>query len=279
VNLSLLRLANWLSNPSRLLQDALLHFRPNLPFETRLALDLFPRPNYAYGIFRAATQARALGIQAMSVLELGVGRGEGLLELEAVASEVEAITGVRIATYGFDLGKGLPAPRDYRDLPYLYAPGYYHLDLQSLRARLRRSELVLGDVEQTVPAFLERTPPPAAVGFVAFDLDFYSSTMAALKVFESADSDRYLPRVLCYFDDIANEQALQTEYTGELLAVHEFNEQHPNIKIDRITGFEYSRLIRDVWNIKMYVCHFFDHPRYNAHIVQEAAEYVPPLPR
>lgn len=271
---SLLRIARWLANPPRLLQDALLHFKPDLPFATRLALDLFPRPNYAYGVYRAAHQARALGLPAISALELGVGQGEGLLALEAVAAEVEATTGVHVATYGFDLGEGLPAPKDYRDLAYLYAPGYYRLDLAPLRSRLARSKLVLGDVAQTIPAFLEQAPPP--VGFVAFDLDYYSSTLAALRLFDG-QLERYLPRVLCYFDDIANEEALQTEYTGELLAVREFNVEHPGVKIDRITGFEYSRVIRDVWNIKMYVCHFFEHPEYNTHIVKEAARYVPPI--
>lgn len=274
MNLSLVRIAGWLANPPRLLQDALLHFKPDLPLETRLALDLFPRPNYAYGVYRAALQARALGIRELSALEFGVGRGEGLLALEAVAAEIDMHTGVRIAAYGFDLGEGLPAPHDYRDLAYLYAPGYYHMDVATLRSRLQRSELILGNVAETVPAFLQRKPPP--IGFVAFDLDYYSSTVAALQVFES-HQERYLPRVLCYFDDIANEEALQTEYTGELLAVGEFNTQHPRVKIDRITGFEYSRLIRDVWNIKMYVCHFFDHPHYNTHIVKEAALYVPPI--
>jgi hypothetical protein len=274
MNLSLVRLADWLSNPPRLLQDVLLHFKPDLPLETRVALDLYPRPNYAYGIYRAATQARALGIPAISAVELGVGRGEGLLAMEAVAQDVEAHTGVRIGTFGFDLGEGLPAPSDYRDLPYLYAPGYYRMDVPALKARLRRSELMLGDVVDTVPAFLAAKPAP--LGFVAFDLDFYSSTTLALKLFE-AELERYLPRVLCYFDDIANEQALQTRFTGELLAVREFNAQHSHIKIDRITGFEYSRAIRDVWNIKMYVGHFFDHPSYNTHIVKEAALYVPPI--
>jgi hypothetical protein len=274
MKITLLRLAGWLSNPPRLLQDALLHFKPDLPLETRVALDLYPRPNYAYGIYRAATQARALGLPAISAVELGVGRGEGLLAMEAVAQDVEAHTGVHIDTFGFDLGQGLPAPLDYRDLPYLYAPGYYQMDVSALQTRLRRSELILGDVAETVPTFLAAKRAP--VGFVAFDLDFYSSTLVALKLFE-AEHERYLPRVLCYFDDIANEQALQTEYTGELLAVREFNAQHPRIKIDRITGFEYSRAIRDVWNIKMYVCHFFEHPGYNTHIVKEAALYVPPI--
>jgi hypothetical protein len=271
---SLLKLAAWLSNPPRVLQAALLHFRPDLPLETKLALDLYPRPNYAYGVYRAALQARGLGVGEISAIELGVGQGEGLLALEAVASDIEAATAVRVHTFGFDLGEGLPPPRDYRDLPYLYAPGFYRMDQTPLRARLQRSQLVLGDVADTVPAFLARTPPP--IGFVAFDLDYYSSTSVALGMFE-AEFARYLPRVLCYFDDIANEQALQTEHTGELLAVREFNERHPSIKIDRISGFEHSRIIRDVWNVKMFVCHFFAHPRYNTHIVKEAELYVPPI--
>jgi hypothetical protein len=274
VSFSLLRVAGWLANPPRLLQEVLLHFKADLPLETRLALDLFPRPNYAYAVYRAALQARALGLRELSALEFGVGQGEGLLALESVAAEIEAATGVRILTYGFDLGEGLPAPVDYRDLPYLYAPGYYHMDVATLRGRLHRSELILGNVAETVHAFMRRELPP--IGFVAFDLDYYSSTMAALQVFEG-HQERCLPRVLCYFDDIANAEALQTEYTGELLAVRDFNAEHPHIKIDRITGFEYSRLIRDVWNIKMYVCHFFDHARYNTHIVKEAALYVPPI--
>jgi len=274
MNLSLLTVAGWLANPPRLFQAALLHFKPDLPLETRLALDLFPRPNYAYAVHRAALQARALRISAISALELGVGQGEGLLALEAVAAEIEAATGVHIVTYGFDLGEGLPPPQDYRDLPYLYGSGYYHMDVARLRGRLRRSELILGNVGETLPAFMQREAPP--IGFVAFDLDYYSSTVEALKLFD-ADRERYLPRVLCYFDDIANPEALQTEYTGELAAVRDFNAAHPRSKIDRITGFEYSRLIRDVWNIKMYVCHLFDHPRYNTHIVKEAALYVPPI--
>jgi hypothetical protein len=273
-NRSLLKLAEWLANPPRLLQTALLHFRADLPLETKLALDLYPRPNYAYGVYRAALQARALGLPEISALELGVGQGEGLLALEAVAAEVETHTGVRVATVGFDLGEGLPAPRDYRDLPYLYAPGYYRMDRTTLRDRLTRSEMIFGDVGETVHTFLERQPAP--IGFVAFDLDYYSSTVEGLRLFEG-DFARYLPRVLCYFDDIANEQALQTEYTGELLALREFNEHHPDIKIDRITGFEHTRLIRDVWNIKMFVCHLFAHPQYNTHIVKEAELYVPPI--
>jgi hypothetical protein len=40
-----------------------------------------------------------------------------------------------------------------------------------------------------------------------------------------------------------------------------------------------GRIIRDAWNIKMFVCHFFAHPGYNTHIVKEAEGYVPPIGR
>jgi hypothetical protein len=274
----ILRLARGLSNPARLLRSALVRLRLPVSTEVKLELDLYDRPNYAFGLHRAALQARALQLPAISGLEFGVGTGEGLLALERVAAEVEALTGVRIRLFGFDLGAGLPEPRDYRDLPYLYRGGFYRLDEARLRRRLTRAELILGDVADTVPAFLDGlddlTCPP--IGFVAFDLDYYSSTVAGLRVFEG-DPSRCLPRVLCYFDDIANLDALQCEYTGELLAIHEFNRDHPDAKIAAITGFTASRIIPDVWNEKIMVCHLFRHPLYNRHILAQAEHYVPPI--
>jgi hypothetical protein len=63
--------------------------------------------------------------------------------------------------------------------------------------------------------------PPYPVGFVAFDLDYYSSTTVAFRVFEK----EHLPRVHCYFDDtIWPESAYHNEYIGELCAIREFNE-------------------------------------------------------
>jgi hypothetical protein len=42
------------------------------------------------------------------------------------------------------------------------------------------------------------------IGFIAFDLDYYSSTMSALKVLD-AEYKYLLPRVACYFDDIVGD--------------------------------------------------------------------------
>ena len=48
------------------------------------------------------------------------------------------------------------------------------MDVERLRARLKRARLILGDVEEMLPAFLPGAKHP--IGLVAFNLDYYSST-------------------------------------------------------------------------------------------------------
>jgi hypothetical protein len=49
--------------------------------------------------------------------------------------------------------------------------------------------------------------------------------MSAFRVFSGTPATR-LPRVFCYFDDIVwPERACYNEFTGEYLAIREFNEQ------------------------------------------------------
>jgi len=70
----------------------------------------------------------------------------------------------------------------------------------------------------------------APLGFVSFDLDYYSSTKAAFALFEGPAS-AHLPRVYCYFDDVcSNALGCMTEHLGELLAIREFNEAHPTAR-------------------------------------------------
>jgi hypothetical protein len=137
--------------------------------------------------------------------------------LENYAEQVEKATGIRCHVVGFDRAEGLPKAVDYRDMPYVWQPGFFRMDVEALRKRLRRAQLILGDVDQTLPKFIAKDMPP--IGFVSFDLDFYSSTMEALQLLEQAP-DRLLPRVFCYFDDcIGDDFELHSQFTGELLAI------------------------------------------------------------
>lgn len=71
----------------------------------------------------------------------------------------------------------------------------------------------------------------APIGFIAFDLDLYSFTVSALKIFD-IDNSKILHRVFCYFDDtIGSDGQLRNGYTGELLSISEFNQKHNDRKL------------------------------------------------
>jgi hypothetical protein len=169
-------------------------------FETRVRFGICRRPHYAYGVHRAALLAKSLGLKSISVFEFGVAGGNGLLALESLAQEVSRLVGIHIATYGFDTGTGMPPPKGYRDLPYIWEEGFYKMEPEKLRERLTTAKLVLGDVRETIPALMN-VVGFEPVGFIAFDLDYYSSTKDAFQVFVENPETR-LPRVYSYFDDI-----------------------------------------------------------------------------
>ncbi len=227
---------------------------------TRVKFDICQRPNYAYGIYAAATLAKALRLRRLSVVEFGVAGGRGLLEMENIAQQVGAFTDISIGVFGFDSGEGMPDPVDYRDLPHVWAKGYYKMDRERLMAKLKTARLLLGDLEVTVQSFLDN-PAIDPVGFVAFDLDYYSSTKKAFRLFSGASASR-LPRVYCYFDDIIwPEIATHNPYVGELCAICEFNLEHSDKKICELHKLRNLRLYPAGWNDQIYV-HDFHHPLY-----------------
>lgn len=218
------------------------------------------RPQYLWPILHATHAARALGNSTIAALEFGVAGGNGLLALEEAAVAATELSGTGVDIFGFDTGTGMPASEDPRDSPWLVEPGYFAMDEPALRARLTRAQLVLGEVAETASRWRESEHAP--VGFVSFDLDYYSSTRDAFAVLEG-DPQRLLPRVLCYFDDLFGYG--WTEFTGERAAIDEFNASHLERKIAKIHGlrFELPRgQFFDSWHEKLYVVHVFDHPAY-----------------
>jgi hypothetical protein len=130
-----------------------------------------------------------------------VAGGNGLLALADIASAVEAETQVKIAVYGFDTGSGLlETTGDYRDYPDQWQPGDYPMNEALLRQRLKpNTTLIIGNVRDTIPRYLPQIKQP--IGFVAVDVDMYSSACDVLRMF--ADPCRkMLWRVYMYFDDV-----------------------------------------------------------------------------
>ena len=221
------------------------------------------RVHYLWGVLQGAFLASALGERSMSVIEFGVAGGNGLMALEACADLVEEQFDVRIDVYGFDSGRGLPPPVDYRDLPHLWSSGAYPMDEACLRRRLDRAQLVVGLVADTLPTFLEINKAP--VGFIAFDFDQYTSTVDALELLW-AETRHLLPRIICYFDDILG--FTYSDFTGERLAIREFNARTELRKLSPIYGLRYyvpPRFAGNSWTEKMFMAHLFDHCDYGRH--------------
>lgn len=218
------------------------------------------RPNYTWGVLHAGHMAKSLGVPRISVMEFGVAGGNGLVALEHAADLVEKQIGTKIDVYGFDTGVGLPKTRDYRDLPSLYPEGGYRMDVPALKARLTRAKLILGDVAETLPDFQESKPAP--VGFMSIDVDYYTSTQAVLKLLDSS-TDILMPRIHCHFDDILGPTC--SEYTGERLAMNEFNADHEQRKISPIYGFKHLLIpphSHQEWVEQAFIAHIFDHELY-----------------
>jgi hypothetical protein len=147
---------------------------------------------------------------------------------------------------------------------------------QMSKKHLKKAILIMGDVNETVGEWVRTSTVP--VGFVAFDLDYYSSTKAALNIFEGSAAT-HLPRVHCYFDDVSsNDVACMNPYVGELLAIQEFNDSHDNRKISRIELMREQRPRYEPWQGKTYVMHDFQHPSYNEHVLAKLSKYVTQLP-
>ena len=230
-------------------------------YEKRLSIEAVDRPHYGYCIFQAARLASLLKYPRISVIEFGCGGGNGLLNAEMHIKEVMNIFPVVIELYGFDSGTGLPPPVDYRDMPHYFRPGLYEMDPGSLQARLARAKLVIGDVRDTCATFLQKYQP-APIGCVFHDLDYYSSTRDALTLFDS-EPRYFLPRVFMYFDDIiGNDTWLCNEFSGERLAIKEFNKAHHSKKIS-VNHFVVKKHPSSWWPDHVFIHHDFEHPQYN----------------
>ncbi len=240
--------------PFRLFVRALLK-AVSISVATRALWDISDRPQYLVGVLYAARRAIQERIGEIAVIEFGVAGGIGLLVLQREAEAVEKETGVAIKVYGFDNGPaGLPAfIGDHRDHPDKWKPGDFPMDEPLLRSRIgRRTKLVIGNVEETVPRFFD-DPAVPPVGFIAFDLDLYSSTASALRIL-SLPGRRTLDHVAIYFDD--TEHSVSHRFAGELLAIDEFNRTSDHVKIDRWRGLKSDRPFPEASFLqKMYMAH------------------------
>lgn len=207
-----------------------------------------PRMHYARSIYSSAELAKKLDYERISVIEFGVAGGNGLVNIEFHAKEIERLTGVKIDIYGFDSGEGLPNNNDVRNSPYIWFDGSYKMDIEKLKSRLTVSKLIIGDISQTSQDFFD-SYNPAPIGAMLVDVDYYTSTVPILDML-TKEHKYFLPRINMYFDDIMP----FNEVIGENLAICEFNNANTNIKISP-EGAVQEKL-----------CHLFEHKDYTTRL-------------
>jgi len=240
----------------------LLQIFPIGSWEMRVRAGAVERPHYAICLRNAAWLAQKLGYKAITVVEFGVAGGNGLMCLCNYAETIRRLYGVELRIVGFDSGAGLPETHDLRDIHYIWPAGSFEMDRKALEARLAgRAELVLGDVAETVPQWQPSADAP--LGAVMFDLDLYSSTRNALPVLTK---ENVLPRVWCYFDDMAGHlETSLTDFVGEAAAIREFNDDpardalRDNVSRARV----FKHVAPESWHERIYLYHRLLHPQYD----------------
>jgi hypothetical protein len=219
------------------------------------------RPHYETILLESALQAKKLGYENITVLELGVAGGNGIIALEKYKKNIEKLTKVKIKIVGFDTGKGLPKIDNKFDLPFYWKTGQFKHNKGELGSQID-SKIIYGDVNDTMEEFIKTNPENIATIF--FDLDLYTSTKNFLNHFSKLE--KYLaPRVYCYFDEIHLPEHWINEHNGELLAIKEFNNENQNMKIgkttDNINDFRFP-----LGKNELFLLHNFNHKDYNKFI-------------
>ena len=225
----------------------------------KVLYDLFRRPDYAYGIYEAATRAKALGLKGITVMEFGVANGRGLMAMIMYAEKVSKALDIKINIIGYDSGEGMPKFTDYKDHPELYTWGDFpmvHRD-QLLKFLPSNAKLVFLDlIKESWLAAAEIEYP---IGFISVDVDYYSSTVGIINTLLEIDSNMLMPNTLMYFDDVILDN--HNSYQGELLAIKDFNAKENMRKIE-----SYAQVLRHrrmfkfaYWIDNMYQLHVLDH--------------------
>lgn len=231
-------------------QDDLLEFCRDYARKIRTQQLRLGRWHYALAMAHGVREAIHCGYGRMTAVELGVWVGTGLLELCRIADYLGNALGVEINVVGFDRAEGLPELNGYMDHPELWHGGAFKMpDPAVLRGKLPPfAKLIIGDISETIPQF-ESELAECPLGFVAFDVDLYTSTKQALRILKFAP-ESYLPAVPAIMDD-SHYVLTHSDWCGEAAAVREFNEVNTLRKIDRRFNFD----IR-----KFFCCQIFDHP-------------------
>tara|TARA_X000000950_G_C13901032_1_gene654904 strand:- start:2591 stop:3325 length:735 start_codon:yes stop_codon:yes gene_type:complete len=207
------------------------------------------RQSYVVGSVLAALQAKNCGLKKITLIEFGVAKGEGLKLLIQIASFIRRDMDLEVSVLGFDNRTGLPDPLDYRDHPEIWSKKQFSMgeNFKKLDDHIRSSnaKLMIGDVADTLSEFKLNDN---VLAFASIDVDYYSSTKPIMNWIKNLKPLNTLPASVLYFDDVCNLWTY-SNFTGEALAIKEFNLECDEMKIE----LKHKKL-------KLFALHNFSHP-------------------
>ena len=201
--------------------------------------------SYVLGAIIGAYQAKKCGNKNIVLMEFGVGKGYTFKSLLKVAQVIHDEMNINVEVLGFDNGIGLPSSLNYRDNPEIWNEGEFSMgknyELISREAKLYGGQIIIGDISNTLKKINIKNK---VLTFLSIDVDLYSSTKPIVEWLKNLKNDCLLPATSIYFDDIDNWTS--SDFTGELLAMSEFNRCAKDRKIE----------LKDI-NLKLFALHDF----------------------
>jgi len=235
----------------------------------KIKYDLVPRAPYSFGLDLAFKETQRLknnyklNIKRIIIIEFGVASGAGLMNLAKTSKKLSKYYNIDTQVVGFDTGKGLPKPMDYRDHPEKYLDGdCVPIDLVKLKSNLPdKTKIYFGDVNDSIIEFEKDLLDGDYIGFISHDFDYFSSTKDAFTIFDLSQVN-FIPRTVMYFDDIQDID--DHEFAGELLAIKDFNSINKKRKIVELNQLRYTRIFKNsVWLKQMFWYMDFNNPYFS----------------
>ena len=145
------------------------------------------------------------------------------MDLEHYSLVIKKFLKIDFEIFGFTLKGGLPKyKKNPYDRLYRWGPGETPLTVKKNLKILKISKVFFGDVKNTLPIFMKKNlSEDSPIGFIVYDLNYYTSTKYALDVLKGKDKF-YLPRLYNYFDD----NSFSSDDEGEVKAIKEFNKKN-----------------------------------------------------
>lgn len=176
------------------------------------------------------------------IVEFGCWKGSNLVYMAKLLELMAPHSSKKV--FGFDNFTGLPKPTEVDGKFAEKSTGKYSGDKDKLLACIEafeldgNVELIIGDATETIPNFVSQNKE-FLVSFAYLDFDLYEGTAAALELLEDC---------LSIGGIIAFDEALDTRWPGETLALKEFlknskNQYKPMMnKLSRQPTFALQRL-------------------------------------